>query len=172
MSNTYDASRSWTTHDRLRDLRHRLGLVRHGSKAEMASLLGVSPARYGQWESGARKPDDRDLRRAIATLGLAEEEGLMNYLLDPFGTVAPPSWWSASGPVPKAGDPPRDPRWTSEPAQPGDRPRLSPADAQALAVEAQRAEAERSAAPRPRTRTVIVVDGDVRSIRETTSEAG
>lgn len=142
MSNAYDESKSWTVHDRLRDLRHRLGLVRYGSKVEMASRFGISAARYGQWESGARKPDDRDLRRAVAALKLAEEEELLNYLLDPFGTVAPPSWWSASGPVPKVGDPPRDPRWTSEPAKPGDRPRLAPGDAQALAIEAQRAVAE------------------------------
>lgn len=149
-------SGSWTFADRLMDLRHRLGLVRSGSKTKFAEALGVERARYSTWELGRSTPDDSVVRECVSRLGLAEEQELLSYLLDKSGTVAPPSWWSASGPVPRVGDPPRDPRWTSEPAKPGDRPRLSPGDAQALAVEAQRAVAEaarpllrRGAAPVP-----------------------
>lgn len=135
-------SGSWTFADRLMDLRHRLGLVRSGSKTKFAEALGVERARYSTWELGRSTPDESVVRECIARLKLSEEQELLSYLLDKSGTVAPPSWWSASGPVPKVGDPPRDPRWTSEPARPGDRPRLSPGDAEALAVEAQRAVAE------------------------------
>lgn len=46
------------------------------------------------------------------------------------------------------------------------------ADERLTTLAAALAEAERAAAPRPRPRTVIVVDGDVVAIRETTSEAG
>lgn len=136
------ASGSWTFADRLMDLRHRLGLVRSGSKTKFAEALGVERARYSTLELGRSTPEESVVRECVARLNLSEERELVSYLLDTSRTVAPPSWWSASGPVPRVGDPPRDPRWTSEPAQPGDRPRLSPGDAQALAVEAQRAIAE------------------------------
>lgn len=100
----------------------------------MARRIGVSPARYHQWENGTRPPPEA-LAEAISRLGLSEEAELLAYLLDPFETAAPPSWWSASGPVPLAGQP-RDPRWTSEPARPGDAPRLSRATEEALRAEA------------------------------------
>ena len=113
----------------------------HGGLAAHARDLGISPSRYQQWESGASRPPAGVVREAMGRLGLAEGEALLVYLLDPFGTAEPPSWWSASGPVPLAGQA-RDPRWTSDPARPGDAPRLSRSTAEALQAEADSARRE------------------------------
>lgn len=119
------AKGSWTFHERLAELRERLGHVRYGSKSAMARELGIHQVTYGNWESGAKFPKPEVLRAAIARLGVHEEEQLVAYLLDTFGTVPPPAWWNQRCPVPRVKDGPwLRPFIKTPPPKPGERPWL------------------------------------------------
>lgn len=116
---------SWTFAERLRELRERLGYVKHGAKAAMGRALGLGSSRFHQWEAGINAPRPEAVREAVARLGVHEEEQLVAYLLDTFGTVPPPAWWNQRCPVPRVKDGPWvRPFIKTPPPKPGERPWL------------------------------------------------